>query len=391
MYWFHNLVVISSIFIYYQSVILAMQKKLDFVKLYLLYASFIAADTIAWSLGYLYFYKQGISFEWLLIFSLIIFGSIYLTVMNSNKFNTRKLFMFSFSVRILVLLVLSFYFSKLLFYIIALLQGISVFSYWIAFNNLYFRIPSSRNRAFMTAIYILIFPLLGLILPTIAGSIAAKYGYNILFLLGAVIMFIPLVLSFYMPSIEIKFNAHSSAVRHKKLKLILFLQGIYESVAFSIPIFVLAFIQSELSLGLFLSYLSLAGIIGSLIIAKLSDKYQSRKLFIYPLTIVLAILILLLSFNLNNFYIFSLLVGVLSTIGVLVAPFFITIVFDNYKNVTEAVIAREAFLSLGRFFGTLMILANFVLFRNPSYAFIVIGLLTLLYPYLVWKHRIYAK
>jgi len=366
--------------------------KLNFVKLYSLYASFVAADTFAWSLGYLYFYKQGIPFEWLFIFLLIIFGTIYLLVINSSKYNIRNMLLFSFSTRIFVLLLLSISFTKLLFYVIALLQGIAIFAYWVAFNTMYFRIPNNKNRAFLTAVYFLIFPFLGLILPTFAGSIAERYGYSLLFLTGAIVMLIPLILSFYIPSIEIKFDAHSAAVRHKKVKTLLILQGIYESVPLgAIPVFILLFIKSELNLGLFLSYLSLAAIIGSLIIAKLSDKYHSRKIFIYPLTILLAILTILLGLNSDNIYMFILLSGILSTIGVLVAPFFITIIFDSYKNITEAVIAREAMLSLGRFIGVLIILVSFSLLRTSSYAFIAIGLITLLYPYLVWKHKIYKK
>ncbi len=364
----------------------------NFIKLYALHASFVAADTIAWSLGFLYFYKKGVPFELLLLFFLIQFGIIYLLVMNLNKLSVRSLFIYSFSIRILVLSILSAFFIKPLIYIIALLQGTAIFSYWVAFNDLYFRIPSNKNRAFLTSIYFLIIPLLGSILPAFAGAIAEKYNYSLLFLIGAITMFIPLILSYHIPNRELVFNAHAAAVRHNRIRIIVILQGVYESIPIAaIPIFVLIFIKSEFGLGLFLSYLSFAGIIGSLIIAKLSDKYNSRKIFIYPLTILLAVLIIFLGFSSDNFYIFLLIAGMLSTVNVLAAPFFITIVFDNYKNITEAVIAREAFLHLGRFFGTLIILASFVLLKDPSYAFILIGLITLLYPYFIYKRKIYSN
>ncbi|MBI2546476.1 MFS transporter [Candidatus Woesearchaeota archaeon] len=362
----------------------------DFVKLYSLHASFLAADAFAWSLGFLYFIKQGIPITWLFIFAMVQFGTVYLLLLNTHRFSTRGMFIYSFSIRVLALALLGSFFTPALVYIIALLQGTTIFAYWIAFNVLYFRLPNTNDRAFLSSLYFAIIPFLGMLLPPIAGIVASSYGFSTVFMLGAILMIIPLGLSIFAPNITIKYDASKAAVHDGRVRMIIFFEGFFSAVhSVYIPFFILLFIKEEIALGIFLSYLSLAGIIGSLVIAKIADRLRSRKMFIYPATIALSLSIIALGLSSQNAYLFYLFAGIFSTINVIAAPFCITLVFDNYKNVTAAVIARETMLALGRITATMIALATFVVFKIPAVAFIIAGMATLLYPYLVWKHRLY--
>ena len=367
------------------------KKRLSFLRLYTLHGGFVAADTFGWALGFLYLYKHGIPMLWLLIFFLLQYGAIYLVIANSHKYSIRHLFVFSFCLRILALIILSTLIAPYLVYLIGLLQGLAIFAYWVPFNSIYFKLQTEKNRTFMTAVYAGITSLLSLLLPPIAGYVAQQFGYTAVFLASVVLMFIPLCISFTMPHHELEFDPASAAARHKKLRSILLVQGIFDTISLAaIPLFVLLFIDSEIQLGFFLSYIGLAGVAGSFILAKIADKHHTRKVFVYPLTILLGTLLILLGFSAGNFYLFLVVSGLLSTVTVLMAPFFVTMVFDNYRNVTEAVIAREMMLALGRVVGMLVLIVSFAVLKTPAYGFIAIGLVTWLYPYLVYKKGIYA-
>ena len=363
----------------------------DFLTLYSMHTSFVAADTIGWSLAMLYFYKHGVPLAWLFIFFLVQFGTIYVVLINAHRFVARHMFIYSFCIRILVLLLLSIFFKPSLVYIAAALQATAIFAYWVPFNAIYFKDSEGKQQTFLAALYAGITPTLGLVLPPLMGVVAESFGYSTVFLLGALVMFIPLTLSFKMPMHTIEFNASKSAVRHKKVSMLIFLNGLLDSIAIvAIPLFVLQFITSEIKLGIFLSYLGLAGIIGSLILTRISDIFHAKRLFIFPLTIFLGVIIMLLGFYAHNFYLFLIFAGIFSMINVLVYPFLIRVAFDSYSHITDAVIARETILYLGRFAGVLLLTASFVWLNTPSYAFIIVGTATMLYPYFIWKNKLYA-
>jgi len=159
-----------------------------------------------------------------------------------------------------------------------------------------------------------------------------------------------------------------------------------------IPIYTLYFIKTTLGYGSFLAYLSLLSVFATLLIGRLSDKLQKRIIFLYPVTITMAVVSLLFPFATQNFTLWVILSGLISFIIPLFWNFSTAIVIDTSPNLGVSIPGRELVLALGRFLGLIFVLISFLYEKEPFFIFIFLGCVILLYPiFLFWSSKIRKK
>ncbi|MDO8655976.1 MAG: hypothetical protein Q7K45_01950 [Nanoarchaeota archaeon] len=148
-----------------------------------------------------------------------------------------------------------------------------------------------------------------------------------------------------------------------------------------IPVYALLFFQRANEIGWFLSYIAIIGLVIAVIVAHFSDKNQRRKRYIMILFLLLTLSIFSLAFA-STSVVWIILVGIFSIIHYISLPLRLAVSMDTKKVDITFWQVREIFLNIGRFI-TLSISA--VLFYYQIYwaVFVMFGVITLIYPFLV--------
>jgi predicted MFS family arabinose efflux permease len=173
-------------------------------------------------------------------------------------------------------------------------------------------------------------------------------------------------------------------------RIFVLIQGIWEALVFSfIPVYTLFFLKSPLQYGSFLAWLSFASIIGNLMLGKYTDKTKKRAVFLYPITLILAMLTFLFPWSTQDLLHWA----VLTTAIQLVLPLFwnisLAMIVDTKPQIELAMAGRELILVTGRIIGTSMVLLSFLIEQTPFYLFFFLGAIMLLFPMvLFWRTRL---
>ena len=240
--------------------------------------------------------------------------------------------------------------------------------------------------------YFLVSAILGITLQPLAGIFAEKFGFEALFLTGAALYLIPLILLKFMPNFEFNINARKE-FRENKFNWSAFFQGMATRVNWSlIPIFTLLYVTNPKDFGNFFGYLALVSAIASAITGHLSDKMQSRRTFFYLFSFLAVLSFLPLAF-VGNFYYWYIFAGIASLCVTLANPFWLTFNLDYYKEVgVEKTIAlRELFLNSGYSATLIISLLIFYLTNSPKTSLIVVSVICLLLPVVSYYQKIYIK
>ena len=276
-------------------------------------------------------------------------------------------------------------------YVFAVFRGVVMIYFYLSYNINIFTLIKKEDHAFSAGVYNSIFYVMGIFLPVLAGIIAESFGIKKVFIVGAIALVLPAYFATKIRNIQVNYKIREAVKSLKKVNVLVFIEGIWETVIFiGIGLYTLSFIQTPLKYGLFYSYLSFVGVIAALIFTRISDKIKKRTVFIYPLSILLGIFTTFLFFA-RDFQTWAILAGILEFLSILTFPFMTTVVLDKQRSVAEGMISRELFLNLGRVLGAVFIILSIVFLGSMLYSFILIGLIFLLFPYLVYKKRIYSK
>ncbi|MDD5489174.1 MAG: hypothetical protein PHP25_00640 [Candidatus Moranbacteria bacterium] len=176
----------------------------------------------------------------------------------------------------------------------------------------------------------------------------------------------------------------------KSTRWFIFDQGIWEATIFGIiPIFSLFFIKEPLEYGGYLAYLALMAVLANLLLGRFTDKIQKRAIFLYPLTISIAILTFLFVFAVGNIFIWFVLTGLLQFLLPLFWNISTAMVVDSHPNLRLAMPGREYMLASGRIVGLLIAFISFSLEKIPHNVFFILGFVMFLYPVILfWNTKI---
>lgn len=353
------------------------------------YISFLLANSFGQALSNLWFLKNAFSYFQLVTFSLVTFISPLILIAASKKFETAKFMRIAILFSMVSAILMIKFYSPLQPYLISLLGGANLFYFWAAYNITHFKTTAINKKAFSSALLFFVSPVLGVILPALTGFIAAVAGFQLNFITGFFLFLIPLGLSFTLPSYKFNYRLIQSLRKIPKLHPFLLIEGFWEATVFTaIPIFTLFFIQTPRELGIYLSYIAAVAALVNLIFGRISDKLRKRALFLYPITVLLALATFGLAFadTLISWIIFQTAISVLLTLA---WPFMTVLVVDFYPDSALTMVPREFLLNLGRLTGVLVIVFSLLLFNSPRPALLVLGAVLLLYPIVLFQRKAY--
>ncbi len=360
-------------------------------RIYPIYAAYTGADKIAWALGMLYLYSQGFSFQELLFYSIIAFAIFPIYVLFQNTLHTKKMFNLFPIIRILSFITVFRFYHKFQLWIFAILAGLALVYFWVPFNMRYFTLVHNKKKAYMSAIYLAVGPISSVIIPGLAGFIAAGLTFQANLIIGSVLMLVPYLFIRKIDEKIIKYDIKKLIKKHKGVRTLIVLEGLYVTIPYSlIALFTLYFIESELKYGLFFSYLGLVGFFASLVMTKLSDRIRKRTIFITPLVFCASSSLVLLGLAKDLVW-WSIATGLTGFFLVLLEPFMITLTMDLKHYTKELFISREIFLAIGRVICISLFVVSLYLFQTPKYAFILVALIFLAVPLVIKYKKLYQN
>lgn len=330
-----------------------------FSRLYPIQVAYLFAVAFTNAMLLLWFQKEGASYSGIILFYIIIYATAVASIAAFRSIRPRLFFILGIICNMAIFAIYAFGFKKEYLPFIALLYGPLFVLFWINYNILFFGNIDPDKKAFSSAVYAFAFSLLSTVTPIMAGFTASKAGMQAVFIIGIAFMAIALLLSARIGEKRSYYNLRISLKCIKGVKTIIFIEGFWEHITFvAIPLLSLFFIQNELGLGAYLSYLGLTGAVASLVIARISDRIKKRRAFIRILAVSLAIATMLLIFG-SNIYLWIIFTGIIYLIAPALKPFQTTVSLDNVKcGMRELMIGREFMLNLGRLCGICLFLMS---------------------------------
>jgi hypothetical protein len=353
----------------------------SFLRLYTIQFFYIISHVFGWTLSSLYFVSVGYSFRDIAIYFAMSFITSALTIIALKDFHSSRLMRAGLILKFFVFATAAYLYVKPLLLVSEIMQGVMSIFYWLPMNIHFFRHKKEGKNASHSGLYFVMWPVVSTILPAVAGIVADRYGMATVFFSAAALVIPAIALSFRRNEsshIDISFRRFTEHT--KGVKTLLFLQGIWEGVDWTVvPLATLSFVTGATGFGAFYSYLGFFGIVAFFIAGKASDKMKKRAIFLYPVTVAMA-LSTILSGLATTFLAWGVFRGAVSFLVNLFSPFSMTVVVDTSKKLEESMIAREFLLNFGRALGAMIVAILLIMSVPIQYALVVSGAILLLHP-----------
>ena len=366
-------------------------RRQQFFTLLIFFASYLWYRVFSTSVLPPYYLNQGISYQQMALGSVFAFLSAAIIVVVLSRIRSLISWRLALLCYVCFLFLVIYLSSPWQFYLAHVFVGLAIILFWVPYNIVHYKLTPKHRTGYSSAILFSIPPLVSLIAPLLAGFLA-QIDYKYIWIFSFLFFLIPVYLSKFQKNILIKFNFKASLQEIKSTRILFFLQAIWEAVIFSvIPIFSLFFIKSPAKYGIYLAYLSLMAILANLTLGHITDKLQKRTIFLYPLTIILAITTLLFPLALKNITWWIIITGIIQFIVPLFWNMVTSMVVDVHQNLNRAFIGREFVLSVGRAIGIFAVFINFYFQSPPTYIFYFLGGIMLLFPIVLFYNTKISK
>lgn len=315
--------------------------------------------------------------------------SLLLTIKNLTAKLSWRLALLSIAAYILLVISVQNVFQ---FYIAAFINGMSLFFFFVFYNIAHFKNTSQEKIGHGSALMFSAPSVISIIAPLAAGYFA-QINITILWALSLLSFLISLYLVNMQNDFKIIFNVKEATKEIRATRIFIFLEGVWEALPFAIiPIYTLYFIKTPLEYGAFLSYLAAVSVIANLTLGKISDKLQKRIIFLYPITIAMAVTSLLFTQVHSDIKIWILATSIIQFLLPLFWSISTAMVVDTHSNLELAIPGRELTLTIGRTLGTLVVFLSFLIEKTPFYIFIFLAIILLLYPFMLfWNTKLKKK
>lgn len=365
-----------------------------FKRIYFFFFTYMAASCLSGSLLVFWLSKNNFGFSDLIIYNMISFflASMGILYLPKKKISVRKALFWGVVFNMLYVLVLVKIFSPIQFYLSAIFAGLNIIYFWISYNMMYFKYSSEDKRGVNSGIYFLLSPAISITLQPLAGIVAEKFGFKIIFIVGSLAYIIPLFLIRYLPDFKFDLDARKE-LSTLKFDWTLFFHGMSARINYTlIGIFTLFFMVTPVSFGSFFGYLALVAALASVINGYISDKIKDRKYFFYLFSSLAVFSFIPLAFVTSPYY-WSLFAGISSLCFYLASPFWFTFNLDYYKEigVEKTMILREIYLNLGYFFCLLIVFLVFSFTSSTKISLIVISFVCCLLPIVSYLQGVYRN
>lgn len=336
--------------------------------------------------------KNNFGFSTLVLYYLGTFLVTLLGILYLPKSNltAQKSIFWGIIFNLIYVLILIKIFSPIQLFISAIFSGLNVIYFWIPYNTMYFKYSSTEKRGLNSGIYYLITPIVGITLQPLAGIVADKFGFEIMFSIGILLYIIPIFLIRFLPNFEWNFDIRKE-LSILKFNWSTFFQGVSSRINYSIiTIFTLFFITNPISFGGFFGYLALIAAVASIINGYISDKIKNKKYFYYLFSTLAVVSFLPLAFVDNPYY-WALFVGISNLCIYLANPFWFTFNLDYYKDfgIEKTMALREFFLNTGYVFSLFIVFLIFSFTSSTKISLIAVSTFACILPIASFFQKVY--
>ncbi|MBU1200037.1 hypothetical protein KJ953_00705 [Patescibacteria group bacterium] len=358
--------------------------KNPFTKLYIFFIVYVWFKSFSGAVLPTHYLQQGLSLPIMMGGLVSLFFGQIVVLLTFKKLSARKSYFLALLTSILFLLLVIKINSSWQYYLASALAGASMYFYFVFYNIAYFentpKEKTGRNSALMFSIPTII----GIFAPLLAG-VLAQVSMNLIWVFSFVFFFPVLFSLFYQKDFTISYTIKASLLEIKATRTLLFIEGIWEALMFGvIPIYTLYFIKTPLGYGTYLAYLSIIGVLANLLLGKMTDKLQKRVIFLYPITIIMAIITFLFAFVQDNLSWWLILTAAIQLFTPLFWNITTAMVVDTHSNLRIAIPGRELVLAVGRFLGVFLVLLSFYWEKSPFWIYFVLGGVLLLFPVVLY-------
>lgn len=352
--------------------------KNTFLGLLAIFIAWNASQFLAGGLFEVYFFSLGIGIEEIYLANALWFMAGILLIPLARKMDAKKFMILGSIVSLLCIFILIFPAEKSAI-IFRLLYGLHIVLFWVPFNILYYEY-SNKNHAFMGSLYFSVGPFVSLILPAVSGSLAEFFGFTSLFIVAMASFAITIILTLlFAPERKFEYQTMKAIETVSGLKKLLFIEGFSTTAIMSItlPIMVLSYLNTPMEVGWFLSFVTVFSVIASFVLSGISDKKQSRRIFLMISAAGMGIGCIAtgLAADLFGFFIGF---GMVKFFMAIFGPLALALVVDNSRSLVESMAGRELMLNIGRLSGGLFGWALLV-YSNIETVLMVQGFIVFLY------------
>lgn len=369
-------------------------KTKKFLNIYGIQFFYSFAHLFAFGLLFLYLFQIGFTNLEIAIFSTLQYFGAFMTLffiktVNFKKISTLSIILKSFYLLLFIVFINGFELIQL--YLIAILAGIVLFLFWVPYNVKFFSFGNNKNNAFMSSILFLLWPILNMFLPGIAGYAINSYGFKFIFIVSAIINLLAIFcIKWSDNDLVLKFNLKNALKNTKGVKTLLYLEGFFQGILWTaIPLATISYLSNAIDYGLFFSYLGLFGAIASIFLSRLSDKIKNRTSFIYPVALLLGISAIFTGFA-TTFIVWAIANALLTFLATVFSPFQTAVVLDKSKNLVDSMASRELFLNFGRTSGGIIAILSLLLFSKSEYSLLLAGGSVFVYAIVMRGKKLYV-
>ncbi len=318
------------------------------IRLILVFAFFFGSAMFFGNLFEVYFFGLGLPIEHIILSSTLLFLPPIILMFLIRRIDPRKWIIASTLLVMVSAILLLLVKDPFLLFAVRFLIGISFFFFWIPFNILYYE-KRENNHAYLGSIYYGTMLLLSLFIPGIAGYIAMNSGFDVLFMISALVLSFNIFLTYRLVRKDaLDFDPMEAINEVKPLSVLLFLEGFsIHAILQTLAVMILIYFTDPLGFGLFLSGVTVFSIIASLVLSRLSDRMNDRKSFLM-LSGSGFFLAAVATFFANDAAVFFLAYGGINFFRSLLSPIPFALVVDRTSNLVNSMVAREFYLNAGR-------------------------------------------
>lgn len=364
----------------------------QFLLLFGFYISYLWFTTFSNAILPTHFLQQGLTLSQIMIGSFLGNAGQTLLLLTVKKLSSKLAWRLAILSWLFYLLLIITIHNAFQFYIASVVSGFTVYLFFVFYNIAHFEKTPKENRGHGSALMFVMPTFIGIFAPIIAGYIT-QINIIFLWLISFCSFFIALYMVNFQDNFTINYTIKAALQEIKATRVLIFIEGVWEALVFGIiPIYTLFFIKTPLNYGIFLSYLSLVSIVANLTLGKLTDKLQKRVIFLYPLTIIMALTTFFFSFATKNLTLWIIAISIIQFLLPLFWNVSTALIVDAHPSLRIAFPGREIVLAVGRVTGLLFASISFIFEKSPSIIFIVLGLTLLLYPTVIyWNTNISKK
>ncbi|MBW3582025.1 MAG: hypothetical protein KY455_02905 [Euryarchaeota archaeon] len=362
-----------------------------FVRLINLQAQYGFFATMHWSLAYLFLFREGFSVYEILAVAGLLYAAAFVTLAVVRRFRYITALRWGILFRVLAIAPYAWLPDIHAIWVGSVLFGVGIVYFWVPYNVLYYSHRRPDNKAALSAVSFAVMPFVDVAVTLVAGVIVVAYGFPALFSLAVLLGVVPLVytLRLRMPA-EPPEPSPDFMGATDGLRTLMFMDGIKQGVMWpAVPLVTLFFLTGTFHFAWFFAALGLGGAVGSILIAKVSDKGKRKLTYLQPFSYFFGVMNVLSAFA-GNIFAWGMTRGLATFAHTMYQPFSNAVYLDKAPSVEALYYTREVLLNAGRTLGV-FILVGFVMVDRLQWALVIPGLVGLAYPVVVELKDLYPE